>query len=218
MVVEDEIATAIELEELLVSGGYLIAGTASYGKEAVSMAKMLKPDLILMDIKLSGEMDGIDAAKKIMLKTGTPIIFLTGHSNEDFLERAKQANPLGYILKPLDERQIISAIEIALNRVEMEVRPKSSEHMDEKANDFNASFFSNLSQQYPDFTHRELNIALLIVQGMTNKEMAKALNLAEGTVEWHRKNIRKKMDLKNKKASLMLHLLSIVKYRNNLNP
>ena len=211
MIVEDEIATAMELEELLISSGYLFAGTASYGEEAVSMAKSLKPDLILMDIKLSGEMDGIDAAEKIMVESGTPLIFLTGHSNEDFLARAKKTNPLGYILKPLDERQIISAIEIALNRAEMEAKWKLSEHKTQRTNDLNASLVSKLSQQHPDLTHRELDIASLIIQGLTNKEMAKALNLAEGTVEWHRKNIRKKIGLNNKKASLMSHLFSLDK-------
>lgn len=211
MVVEDEMATAMELEEMLVSRGYLFAGAASYGQEAVSMAKSLKPDLILMDIKLSGKMDGIDAAEKIMVESGTPLIFLTGHSNEELLARAKQTNPLGYILKPLDERQIISAIEIALNRADMEARSKPSEHKAGEENGLNTSFFSKLSQQYPNLTRRELTVARLIIQGMTNKAMAKSLNLAEGTVEWHRKSVRKKMGLNNKKASLMSHLFSLNK-------
>lgn len=211
MVVEDEIATAMELEEMLVSRGYSFVGTASYGKEAVSMAKSLKPDLILMDIKLSGKMDGIDAAEKIMVESGTPLIFLTGHSDENLIARAKQANPLGYILKPLDERQIISAIEIALNRAELETRSKPSEHKAEEANDFNTSFSPKLSQKYPALTRRELSVARLVVQGMANKEMALFLNLAEGTIEWHRKNIRKKMGLNNKNISLMSHLFSLDK-------
>ena len=200
MVVEDEITTALELEELLVSHGYSLTGTASAGKEAVSMAKRLKPDLILMDIKLSGNMDGIDAAKAIKAIAGLPLIFLTGHSDEDLLARAKEADPLGYILKPLNERQIISAIEIALHSAEVMVQSHSSDYKVE-ANDHSASFVSKLSQQYPALTHRELDMARLIIQGLSNKEMAMFLNLAEGTIEWHRKNIRKKIGLNNKKQA-----------------
>jgi DNA-binding NarL/FixJ family response regulator len=208
MVVEDEMATAMELEELLVSHGYRFAGAASSCEEAVSMAKDKKPDLILMDIKLPGKGDGIDAAKRIGSESETPLVFLTGHSDRTLLARAKQANPLGYILKPLNENQIISAIEIALNRAEREAQSSLS-HQASEVTDHLRSFSSELAHQYPDLTRSELTISRLITQGMTNKEMAAFLNLARGTVEWHRKNIRKKLGLTNKKASLASRLFSI---------
>ena len=120
MIVEDEISIGLELEELLNSNGYEVISGATTGLEAVSMARTHCPDLILMDIKLPGEMDGIVTARIIRQELGIPSVFLTGYGRSEFVERAKAADSLGYILKPLNEAQILAALEIALDKSDKE--------------------------------------------------------------------------------------------------
>jgi signal transduction histidine kinase len=116
MVVEDEVVPATELEALLISMGHEVVGVASSGKQAIEMALNLRPDLILMDIVLPGELDGIMAAEKIMSDKDIPVVFVTGFSNKGLLERAKRLKPSGYILKPFQAAQIDAAVDIALHK------------------------------------------------------------------------------------------------------
>ncbi len=120
MVVKDEIVLAMNLEELLMSMGYEVVGVAYSGEQAMEMALDLRPELILMDIVLPGELDGIAAAEKIMSEIDISVVFMTDFLNKGFLERAKRLEPSGYILKPFNDAQIEAAIEIALQRREME--------------------------------------------------------------------------------------------------
>ena len=122
MLVDDQVVAVMELEEHLRLMGYDIVGMASSGQEAVSMAKDLRPDLVLMDIVMPGKWDGIAAAERIKAELDIPVIFLTGYAEEHFIERAKKVEPFGYVLKPLQEEQIKVAIEIALYRKKMEER------------------------------------------------------------------------------------------------
>lgn len=120
MVVEDEIVIAAELDELLVSLGHEVVGVASAGEQAIEMAQELRPELILMDIVLPGELDGIGAAEKIMADINIPVIFMTGFSDREFMDRARRLKPFGYVLKPFQGTQIEAAIEIALQKKELE--------------------------------------------------------------------------------------------------
>jgi len=122
LIVDDDVIISMRLEELLGSMGYDVVDVASSGKEGVEMAKKLNPDLILMDIVMPGEMDGIDAAEKIREDLDIPVIFVTGHAKERFIERAKLVEPFGYILKPFQESQIKAAIDIALYKKGMDRR------------------------------------------------------------------------------------------------
>lgn len=114
--VDDEVIIAARLQELLVSIGYDVPDIAGSAEEAIALAKTLKPDLVIMDIKMPGLMDGIAAAEKIRVDLGIPVIYLTAHSDESLIDRAKLSDPLGYILKPFDENQMKSAIELALHK------------------------------------------------------------------------------------------------------
>ena len=127
LIVEDEAIIGLQLEETLESMGFEVVGRAMSGKEAVSMAKKFKPDLILMDIVMPGGMNGIQAAKKIQAKSDIPIIFITGHADEKWLEQAKSIKPLGYILKPFHDHQVRAMVEIALQRIELEQKLIKSE-------------------------------------------------------------------------------------------
>ena len=120
MLVDDEVVITTQLEETLTSMGYEVLGMAASGKEAVEMAKDLRPDLVLMDIVMPGELDGIAAAEKIKAELNIPVIFLTAHTDKSLVNKAKYLGPGGYILKPFQAGQIKVTIEIALYKSEME--------------------------------------------------------------------------------------------------
>ena len=111
LIVEDE---AEDLASKVRKLGYEVVGTTSSGEEAFELARQLLPALVLMDIRLDGAMDGIEAAEKIHLEYNLPILFLTAHSDRGTVERARQAGTFGYILKPFDERDLRVQIEMAL--------------------------------------------------------------------------------------------------------
>lgn len=116
LVVEDEAIVAEDLKGKLQRLGYDIAGVAAEGEEAISMADRLRPNLVLMDIQLAGEMDGIEAAEVIGREHSIPVLYLTAHSDPATLARAKLTTPIGYILKPFEERELAIQIEMALYR------------------------------------------------------------------------------------------------------
>ena len=128
LLVDDEIVISMRLEEILTSMGYDVVGVAATGREAIEMAIDCHPDLILMDIVMPGELDGIDAAAKIRSEIDVPVIFITGHAKDRLIERAKQVSPFGYILKPFQENQIKVAIEIALHKKKMEEQLQKAYH------------------------------------------------------------------------------------------
>ncbi|MEW6530447.1 MAG: PAS domain S-box protein [Thermodesulfobacteriota bacterium] len=127
LVVEDEMIVSEDLAEGLMSLGYEICGAVSRGEDAVKLAETSAPDLVLMDIKLKGEMDGIEAAQLIRARLGTPIIFLTSYADSELVERAKLSEPSGYLIKPFSERELQVTIEMALYRAKMERRLRESE-------------------------------------------------------------------------------------------
>lgn len=116
MIVEDEAIVASDIEECLKSQGYLMVDIVSSGGLALERAKELRPDLVLMDVKLEGEMDGIAAASYLKDTLHIPVIYLTAYADDDTLQRAKVTEPYGYILKPFKELELKTAIEIALYR------------------------------------------------------------------------------------------------------
>jgi two-component system, cell cycle sensor histidine kinase and response regulator CckA len=126
-VVEDEKIIAKGLESQLKDLGYSMAGTASSGEEAVRRSIALRPDLILMDINLGEGMDGIDAATAIRKEIDVPVVFLTAFSDEATIERAKRTNPDGYILKPYEDKDLQTVIEIGLYKHRSDRRLRENE-------------------------------------------------------------------------------------------
>ncbi|MBI5584789.1 MAG: response regulator [Deltaproteobacteria bacterium] len=124
LVVEDEALVALDIADRLLTLGYQCAGRIDNGAETLQRIAAQRPDLVLMDIRLKGDMDGIAAAEEIRRRFHLPVIFLTAYSEDEILNRAKQAAPFGYILKPFDDRELKSTIEIALYRhhTEEEIR------------------------------------------------------------------------------------------------
>jgi two-component system cell cycle sensor histidine kinase/response regulator CckA len=127
LVVEDEMIIALGIEKQLEEMGYAVAGTASTGEEAVRKAVELRPDLILMDIALGTGIDGVAAAGLIRKQIDVPVVYLTANSDPATLDRAKLTGPFGYVLKPYEDKDLQTAIEIGLYRHKMEQRVKENE-------------------------------------------------------------------------------------------
>jgi PAS domain S-box-containing protein len=127
LIVEDEAVVAADLAGKLERAGYRCVGVAADGEDALETAKELAPDLVLMDIRLAGPMDGIKTAERIQSIRNVPIIYLTAHSDMATLRRAAATEPFGYILKPFEERDVTTQIEIALFKHQAERRLRESE-------------------------------------------------------------------------------------------
>jgi len=116
MLVEDEKVVAADIQECVKSLGYEVVGAAATGTEALRLAVKTMPDLVLMDIKLRGVLDGIDVAGALYDQLKIPVVYLTAHADAEILERAKLTAPSGYVLKPFDDRTLRTAIELAFVR------------------------------------------------------------------------------------------------------
>jgi CheY-like chemotaxis protein len=127
IVVEDERIVAIDIKNMLKSLGYNVLAIVSSGPEAIKKIEEAKPDLVLMDIKLNEDMDGVEAADKIRSLFKIPVVYLTAYADDDTLQRAKKTSPYGYILKPFEEKELSTTIEIALHKsnIEREVREET---------------------------------------------------------------------------------------------
>jgi CheY-like chemotaxis protein len=116
MVVEDEGVVSIDIRNMLRNAGYSIAAVAFQGNEAIKKAEQSTPDLVLMDIGLKGDIDGIEAAKKIRDRFRIPVVFLTGFADEATMSKAKEADPSGFIIKPINEEELKKTLEDILKR------------------------------------------------------------------------------------------------------
>ncbi|MBU3914669.1 PAS domain S-box protein, partial [bacterium] len=126
-IVEDEAIIAMELESQLQSLGYKVTSIVNTGEKAIQKAESDKPDLILMDIRIKGEMDGIDTAEIIKNKVGIPVVFSTAYLDHGRIERAKIAMPFGYVLKPIQERDLKVTIEMALYVAKLQAERRRAE-------------------------------------------------------------------------------------------
>ena len=127
LVVEDESIVALDIQERLESLGYDVPATVAAGEKAIEQAGLLRPDLVLMDIQLQGQMDGIEAADHIRRQFGIPVIYLTANADHPTVQRAKFTEPFGYVIKPFEERELHTTIEVALYKHESEHLLKESE-------------------------------------------------------------------------------------------
>lgn len=125
-IIEDEPLIAETIKTVLEKAGYSIVGMTDNAKEALFDIEALQPDLILVDITLEGKMDGIEMAGHLKKKSDIPFIYLTSHSDEKTLERVKQTDPAGFIVKPFNEKTLQSNIEIALYKNKVQKQSVSS--------------------------------------------------------------------------------------------
>jgi PAS domain S-box-containing protein len=139
LIVEDEGVIALDIQEQLQSLGYELAAVVGSGEEAIDKAEQMRPDLVLMDVKLGGSMNGLEAAGELRERFGTPVVYITACADEETLQRAKMTEPFGYIVKPIDGRELHSTVEMALHRCRLEQELRESEEkyrtLVERAND-----------------------------------------------------------------------------------
>ena len=127
LVVEDESIVALDIQDRLESLGYEVPTTVASGEKAIEQAGALRPDLVLMDIQLQGRMDGVEAADQIRRLFGIPVIYLTANADHPTVERAKVTEPFGYVIKPFEERELHTTIEVALYKHQAEHKLVESE-------------------------------------------------------------------------------------------
>ncbi len=167
LIVEDEQAFAAYLEIKLKKLGYNVIGKTSSGESAILLTNQLSPDLIMMDISLEGDLDGINTSAKILSKHDIPIIYLTADSDSDTLHRAKVTNPHGFLLKPITEKELSISIEIALYKHRMKKKLKESEYL------FRTLTENSLNGIYiiQDYKFIYLNSSALNILGYQLKEL-----------------------------------------------
>lgn len=146
LVVEDEGIVAKDLQNRLRALGYFVLSVAVSGEEAIGKTEKLHPDLVLMDIKLKGKIDGIEAAKQIRVQFNIPVIYVTAYADEETLKRAKGTGVYGYILKPFEDRELRANIEAALFKHGAEKKLKRAE---EKLKE-QKGFLENILHTMPD--------------------------------------------------------------------
>jgi len=301
-IVEDEIVIVRGLEESLRSLGYKACGFGFSGEEAIGLIERKKPDVVLVDIHLRGDMDGIELAQRITFRHKVPVIYITAYSDREVLERAKVTDPSGYIVKPVRDNQLKVNIELALERCRRDrekdgtverfretieelqcelsarmlqledTRKELGSAMDEldslrlELNEVNNSLLAltvrtarareelrmevaavlrsrimpilrklqsnpsfapyqieldmlsmHMSQLAPNLPKHidgaeslsmtELRIAALIKNGLSSEQIAEQLYLSLDTVKTHRRSIRRKLGLLNKRTNLSTHLI-----------
>ncbi len=126
LVVEDETIVARDIQQSLTRLGYEVPATATSGEEAIRKTKEIHPDLVIMDIVLKGQMDGVETAQEITRRFDVPVIYLTAYADEATLERVKTTSPAGYMLKPYQPNELRTTIELALHRAQSDRHMKES--------------------------------------------------------------------------------------------
>lgn len=192
LIVEDESIVAKDIQQSLKKLGYGVLGICSSGEDAIGLATELKPDLILMDIMLKGNMNGIEAAAQIRQKIGKPVIYLTAYADESTLAKAKQTEPYGYIMKPFKEIDLRSSIEMAIHKHSKEMEVK-------KERDFLHALIENKGQKGVLFVKSNSRLVRINTKELLFVEALKdyvVINMASGTkytIHSTMKDIEKKL-------------------------
>ncbi len=141
LIVEDETIIAMEIESSLTSLGYDITSIVDTGEKAITKAETDQPDIILMDIRIKGEMDGIEAANIIQIRFNIPVVFSTAYLDEEKLEQVKLTMPFGYVLKPVQKRELRVTIEIALHTAKIDAERKQiAQQLEESSEKYKIAF------------------------------------------------------------------------------
>ncbi|MGD9973297.1 MAG: response regulator, partial [Desulfatirhabdiaceae bacterium] len=153
LIVEDEAIISLDIANKVQKMGYEVVGETDTGEEAVDLVRRLRPSIVLMDIHLAGAMDGIAAADAIRQECYLPVLFLSAHSDKDAIQRAGQVEAFGYILKPFEDRELHTQIEIALYKhaAEQRLRESESRLREVLENSLDASYKRNLQTKTYDY-------------------------------------------------------------------
>ena len=171
LIVEDEILLAKDIEQSLLIAGYQVIGIASNHKKAKQLLQIDVPDLILCDINLRSKKTGIELISEIKKSHQLSVIYVTAYSDKETIELANQTNPVNYLTKPFNEKQLLTSVHMAMKDMEQ----KESPDMPSK---------------------RELSVISLIAKGYGSRQIAEELSISFNTVESHRKNILRRYQIK----------------------
>jgi DNA-binding NarL/FixJ family response regulator len=188
LIIEDEPLIASDIEMTLAGDNYTTAGIAYDSTRALDLLHRTQPDVVLLDIAIRGDKDGIEIAQIIRDSYKIPFIYVTSFADRETLERAKLTLPAGYIVKPFKDRDIISAIEMAVYR---------------HAVQFNLNFptYATLQQKF-SFTQGEFEVMKHVWEGHTNQQVAEKLGVSLNTIKTHLKSIFSKMDVKARSEAI----------------
>ncbi|MCT7949569.1 ATP-binding protein [Ancylothrix sp. C2] len=148
LVVEDERIIALDIKQSLVNLGYSVPAIVFSGLQALEKVIQCAPDLVLMDIMLQGEMDGVTTAERIRRVYQIPVVYLTSHTDEITLQRAKETEPFGYIVKPFEEKDLYTTVEIAMARGKAETEMRKALAKERELNELKSRFVSMVSHEF----------------------------------------------------------------------
>ncbi|HMK54929.1 MAG TPA: PAS domain S-box protein [Methanobacteriaceae archaeon] len=176
LLVEDEKIEAMDIKVRLESLGFNVPHIAATGEEAVEKAIILKPDLILMDINLKGDMDGIEAAKLIK-NLQLPVIYITSHSDEATIQKALVGEPYGYLIKPIDDKKMKLSVEVAINKNQMERKFKKSQETFYQTIFENSGTATAISEE--DMVLSRINTQFTVLTGYLKEEIERKKKFTE---------------------------------------
>ena len=190
LIVEDEVIIMMHIEDCLSGADYSVVGSAHDANTAFDMLKSKEPDIVLLDITLRGKLSGIEIAKVIREKYNIPFVYLTSHADQATLDEAKKTLPYGYVVKPFNEKNLISTIEMALFRhaAEQQIKKPSFELVNKKLN--------------IALTDKEYSCLIQLTEGLTNKQMAENQFVSLNTIKTHLKNLFLKLNVSNRSSAV----------------
>ncbi|MCB0657364.1 MAG: response regulator transcription factor [Saprospiraceae bacterium] len=202
LIIEDEGIVAEDIARRLRKLGYEVAGIKNSSEQALNYLSIHSPDLILCDIMIDGAMDGIQVAELIFQTKQIPLIFVTALADRITLERAKKVLPYGYIVKPIDNHDLLTAIELALYKhsVELEKLAISQEKI---------NTITNVA-----VTEREFEMLTDIMKGLTNAQISETRYISISTVKFHIGKLLEKMEVTNR-AEALHKIISLITARGN---
>jgi DNA-binding NarL/FixJ family response regulator len=193
LIVEDDPVIASDIEICLLSMDYFVCGKAYKVSRAHDMLSTTYPDIVLLDINLSGGQEGIDLGRMINETYQIPFIFLTSYADKNTIQEAKQVQPWGYIVKPYNPKDLFATLEIALFN-HAQNRKKNIETLSlEKLNE----------KLYPSvLTQREYDLWLLLIEGYSNQKIGEQLFLSINTIKSHLKTLYLKLGVNSRTAAI----------------
>lgn len=192
LIVEDDAVIAQLIEHHLLDFGYHVLDIVHDSERALDKIYSLSPDLVLLDINILGTKDGIDVAEIIEQKYHIPYIFLTAYSDPATLKRAQNLSPMGYVVKPFKERDLLATITIGMSNYKK--FHAESQVTIEAINKITKTPLSD----------KEFTILKMMTRGYSNSQIAKELYVSINTIKWHSQNIYSKLGVKNRTSAAQL--------------
>lgn len=203
LIVEDETIVALDLRRRLERNGYQVIGHEVSGDAAVETARTEHPDLILMDVQLRGRMDGIEAAAIIKNETGSPVVFLTAFADRANLDRAITTDAFGYLLKPFEERDLLIAIEFALEKSRMQAALREAKELAERAAAAKSEFLANMSHELRTPLNSIIGMAELALGLSGNSEQREYIRILKQAADTLMLLINNVLDFSKIEAGMM---------------